>query len=347
MRKIKIALISLTANGGVLSEMIADHLGNTHDCTRYCYEKYPFQGAIPYQNLRQLTKHIFRRYDALVFFCACGIVMRTAAPYAESKFTDPAVIAVDEQGKFAVSLLSGHIGGGNALTGQIAAVINAIPVITTATDAGGRFSPDSFAVANGLHIVEPQTAKAAAAAVVNGEKLGLVCEVPYTNLPDEYFTDSGASVGLCISDNADQMPFDITLHLIPKTVIIGIGCKKDTSSEALETFLLHCLDTHQISMEQIAELHTIDMKQHEAAILSFCRTYHIPLQVYSAAELMTAQGEFSHSDFVMQTTGTDNVCERAAVMGGHRLTIAKIAEHGITFAAATRDISIDFERGMA
>lgn len=345
----KIAIISLTSDGTRLSAEISNGFEKKHSCDRFSFSKYCDEGLVAFSDLKLLTSQLFNKYDALVFVCACGIAVRMIAPHIVSKLSDPAVIVVDEQGKFAVSLLSGHIGGANHLAEQIAKVIGAVPVITTATDAGGRFSPDLFAMANGLHICDIDAAKSVAAAVVNGEKIGFhmdCSEYKYLNLPDRYFTQTKAKVGICIARNMRQNPFEITLHLIPKNIIVGVGCKKDTPPKTFEDFILNMLESHDIPLFRVSELHTINIKEHELAINQFCCKYDIPIKLYSSRELMSVSGNFSHSDFVMETTGADNICERSAAIDGDRLIIKKTSLNGITFAAAEKDVCVDFERSI-
>lgn len=342
----KIAIISITRNGGVIAEKITEILHKNHDCVHYCHEKYPCANAVHFGSLKALTTEIFAQYDALIFICACGIAVRMTAPHIIDKTTDPAVIAVDEQGKFAVSLLSGHIGGANVLTEQVATGIGAVAVITTATDTGGKFSPDSFAVANRLHIVELGTAKTVAAAVVNGEPIGFYSEYPYENMPRDFFDNHKATIGICIAKDTAKNPFATTLHLIPKNIVIGVGCKRNTPIHTLEQFLLERLSAHKIAPFRVTELHTIDIKKDEPALLEFCQKYGIVMKTYSADELMNVDGHFSPSDFVMKTTGADNICERSAAANGARLIVRKTARDGMTFAAAEQTICLDFERKM-
>lgn len=342
----KIAMISITRNGEVIAKKIGEFLRNNHDCVHYCHEKYPCPNAVHFSSLKELIRRIFEQYDALIFVCACGIAVRMIAPHIVVKTTDPAVIAVDEQGKFAVSLLSGHIGRANALTEQIAAIIGAVPVITTATDTGGKFSPDSFAVANRLHIVELDAAKAMAAAVVNGEPIGFYSEYPYENVPRKFFDNNKANIGICIAKDTAKNPFETTLHLIPKNIVIGVGCKRNTPPETMEHFLLEMLSAHEIPPFRVTELHTIDIKKDERALLEFCQKYGIVMKTYSANELMNIDGHFSPSDFVMKTTGADNICERSAAANGARLIVRKTVRDGMTFAAAEQAICVDFERKM-
>lgn len=342
----KIAMISITRNGGVIAEKITENLRQNHDCVHYCHEKYLCPNAIHFSSLKALTREIFAQYEALIFVCACGIAVRMMAPHIVAKTTDPAVIAVDERGKFAVSLLSGHIGRANALAEQIAVGIGAIPVITTATDTGGKFSPDSFAVANRLHIGELDAAKTVAAAIVNGESVGFYSEYPYENFPSDFFDNQKAKIGICIAHDMRQNPFETTLHLIPQNIIIGVGCKRNTPPEAMEQFILETLLSHGIPTVCVTELHTIDIKKNELALLEFCQKYHITMKTYSTDELMNVDGHFSSSDFVMKTTGADNICERSAAIDGGQLIIRKTARNGMTFAAAEQAIGIDFERKM-
>ena len=67
----------------------------------------------------------------------------------------------------------------------------------------------------------------------------------------------------------------------------------------------------------------------------------------TAAELMSAEGEFAHSDFVEQTTGADNICERAAVCAGGKIIVRKTAENGVTCAVGKLPVTVVFERNDA
>ncbi len=335
----KAAIISITENGGKLSRKIADSI----ECERYMFYKHA-DGAEVFSDLKKLVGDIFSKYDALVFICACGIAVRAAAPHIVSKMTDPAVIVIDDSGRFAVPILSGHVGGANALAKKIAQIIGAVPVITTATDSGGKFSPDSFAMANSLHISDVSAAKEIAAAVLDGEKIGLVCDHTAINIPEQYF-GKNTRVGIYIG-REDKKPFDITLRLIPKNISVGIGCKRGTDPKRLSEFIRDTMAQNNLPLYRIGGVHTIDLKKDEPAVIEFCRKNKIPLIFHSARELNAAPGEFIGSEFVKKITGTDNVCERAAVCGGGRIIIKKTARGGMTFAAAEEDVLIDFAREL-
>ncbi len=338
----KAAIISITKNGMTISDRIASLFQNEYQCTRFAFDKYSNTNTVPFGSLSSLGSDVFGSYDALIFICACGIAVRTIAPFISSKLTDPAVIAVDEQGKFAVSLLSGHIGKANALTKKIAGILNAVPVITTATDIGGKFSPDSFAAANDLHICEMGMAKEIAAAVLNNEKIGIYSDYAIKNLPDIFVSQS--DIGINISENCSCEPFGKTLHLVPKNIVIGTGCKRNTDEKTFEQFILKNLRKHSIPIWRVRSVNTIDLKKNEGAIYSFSKKYRIPLRFFTSEQLMAVQGDFSRSEFVLKTTGTDCVCERSACADGGRLIFPKYAENGMTIAAAELPVHIDFEK---
>lgn len=357
---VRLAMISFTQQGGVLAEKIEKKLvghETYHDITRYTFWKYPVEGGVPFEDGTALAKSIFVQYDGLVFIAAAGIAVRLIAPYVTSKLHDPAVLCIDEQGKFVVSLLSGHIGGANALTKLLADCIAACPVITTATDVGERFSPDSFAAANHLKIESMDMAKEIAAAIVRGEKIGLFSEFPCTHIPRElvpaeYAVKGDMSEeqipvnGICISREPMEMPFCNTLYLTPKNMILGVGCKRNTKPDIFEAFILKKLTGHGIAMDSVRCICSIDLKKGEEAILQFARKYHIPFETCSAKALMEVQGEFTASAFVEETTGADNVCERSAMRYGGRLVLNKQAENGITLAVAEAEIKIDFYKNV-
>ena len=332
----KTAVISLTERGRALSAKIGGD--------RYCYEKHCDPEAEPFADIRELTAGLFGQYDALVFVCAAGIAVRAIAPLIVSKLTDPAVIAADDCGRFVIPLLSGHIGGANGLARQIAAGIGAVPIITTATDSRGLFSPDMFAKANGLVICSMEAAKAVAAAVVDGRTVGFSCAYPHSPLPDELTEADSGSIGIRVSGDPGEKPFDVTLNLMPANIAVGIGCKRGTSSSDITTHIMRVFSDNGVDIRRLAAAATADIKADEPGLLEFCERFSLPLKTFSAEELMSAPGEFAHSDFVEKVTGADNVCERAAVCAGGTLTVRKTAGNGVTAAVSELPVFIELER---
>ena len=122
------------------------------------------------------TNRQFGQADAIIFVCACGIAVRSIAPFVKSKKTDPAVLVVDECGKYVISLLSGHLGGANELAETVARLLGALPIITTATDLHHQFAVDVFAKKNGCAIASMKAAKEFSAAMLAGESVGFYSE---------------------------------------------------------------------------------------------------------------------------------------------------------------------------
>ena len=132
------------------------------------------------ESVLKWTESRFSADDGILFVGACGIAVRSIAPYVASKKSDPAVLVIDECGKFVISLLSGHLGGANELALTASEILNAQAVVTTATDLHERFAVDIFAKKNGCDIMNMTAAKEVSAAVLAGEKVGFYSEFPWT-----------------------------------------------------------------------------------------------------------------------------------------------------------------------
>lgn len=341
----KAAMISLTENGRMLSALIAEK-ADFLSSERFCFKGHGDCSAQSFDSLAGLAADVFDRFDALVFVCACGIAVRAVAPHLRSKTTDPAVVVIDDCGRFAIPVLSGHIGGANALAERLAELIGAQAVITTATDTGGHFSPDSFAAANGLIISDMEAAKAVAAAVLDGEKTGLVSDYEYVDLPRDVSAGTDCRTGLYVG-SGDVKPFPVTLRLVPRNVVLGIGCRRGTDCGAIESAVVNALKAADIAAERVYAVATIDLKADEAGLLALCEKHGWELCTYTAEELRNVSGDFSTSDFVKSVTGVDNVCERSAVLcSGGKLVLRKTAADGVTVAAAEMPVILDFGRKM-
>lgn len=341
----KLAIISFTAAGKILSIRLSKALSQ-YSCTLFTTNKLADEIVSSYGNdLNAWTGNVFSQYDGIIFIGACGIAVRSIAPHLKSKTTDPAVVVADEKGQFAISLVSGHIGQANELTLSVAHAIHATPVITTATDVNGLFSIDSWASHHHLFISNMKIAKEISARLLRNEPVGMTADWFVLPQLPKGFTSDSAPVGAMISVYEDSSPYQQTLHLIPKLVSIGIGCKRGTCADTIESFVLDCLLQEGISLHSIKQVCSIDLKQDEPGLLEFCKRHQLPIRFYSSEQLAAAKGMFSSSAFVKQTTGVDNVCERACVLGSQQgaLIVPKLSKNGVTFAAALQDWRVTFE----
>ena len=347
----KVALISFTRQGAVTCRNIETGLTAAgYECV--AYGKDPFAGEagiLPLEiSLAAWTAEAFPGSDALVFVGACGIAVRAIAPHLRDKTVDPAVVVVDETGKYAISLLSGHLGGANDIAAEIAELIGAEPVITTATDLNGKFAVDDWAKRSGLEIGDMKLAKEISAAVLSGETVGVFSDFPIEGeLPDELKYASEGRIGFRISIRDGGGPFEKTLRLIPKTVSVGIGCRKEIPFGAVEELFEKVLKEQDISVKAVERICSIDIKKGEAALKQLAEKLGVPLLVFSAEELENAAGVFTPSEFVNRITGVDNVCERAAALGSRgELIVKKQALNGVTIAIAARKEWIQMEAAM-
>lgn len=334
----KIQLVSFTKQGGKLCVRLQEELNRRgHYSVGYC--KYVTEGTKLLDcHIKDFTKNAFDVSDAIVFIGAVGIAVRAIAPFIKSKQSDPAVLVVDETAKYVMPVLSGHIGGANALAQTIASILSAQAVITTATDCNNRFSVDTWAVNNGCHIANVENVKYISAAILNGESVGLHSDFPVEgDLPEGLICSNNTRVGICISLENKQY-FEHTLQLIPKQYVLGVGCRKNVTYENLLDFVKSVLLEQQISRQEVKLIASIDLKAEEAALLALSREWRIPFHTYSAHELSLVPGDFAESTFVKATTGVDNVCERAAIKAcGGKLIVNKTCKDGVTVAIAKKE----------
>ncbi len=259
------------------------------------------------ENLSDFTLEVFNEGNVLIYIGAVAIAVRAIAPFVKDKTTDPAVLAIDEQGNFVVPVLSGHIGGANDYARQIAELIGAIPVVTTATDIRGEFAVDVFAKKNNLEINDMKMAKEFSAKLLRGE--------------DAVFTVS------------PRIHSEDGLFLIPKCLVVGMGCRKGKSFEELEEFLLNMLNENHLDKRAVKALVSIDIKKDEEGLNRLADGLNIPFITYSAESLMAQEGDFDRSELVLEKTGADNVCERAvSAYGAEKILVRKTAKDGMTIA---------------
>ena len=310
------------------------------------------------ETLREWTEKRFVSGGALVFVGAVGIAVRAIAPYVDNKWKDPAVVAVDECWRFAIPLLSGHLGGANRLARAIAELCGATPVVTTATDLHGLFAVDDWARTQNLRVVEPERIRTVSAKVLAGGTLHLYSRFPIEGTPpDEVELLSAPPAGEESSAPSGESspPPDVflsvhrengeALHLAPRAVVLGVGCRRGISRESIEDAFAAFLAESGLLPQSVRAVASIDLKKDEEGLLAFCRAHGWPLETRSAQELNETPGDFTPSPFVQSVTGTDNVCERsAAAVSGGKILHRKRSLGGVTMAAALAPLRLTWSR---
>ena len=337
-------VVSFTSRGAALAAQVCGCLENT------VAERYDRADSPDLQktSLTRFAQQAMMDCSLIVFIGAAGIAVRAIAPYLVGKAADPAVLVLDENGRFVIPLLSGHLGGANAYARQLAAALGAQAVITTATDGRGVFAVDEWAREQGFIVAEPGKIRMVSAALLRGERIGFRSERPVEGiLPDGLDICGSPVVGVSIGLDMSAAPFECTLHLVPRAVHIGFGCRRGACAAAVEAAASAALAAAGLPPEAICRAATIDRKADEPGLASFCAAHGLALDVFPAEVLAAVPGDFTASAFVEGTVGVDNVGERAAVCsaGCGQLLCQKTVRDGVTAALAAGEWRVSFAAG--
>ncbi len=348
----KIAVISVTSKGALLSARLRDVFGEQAELYSRGRKGLP-DFATPFENLSELVASIFNAYDGLVFVMAVGIVVRVVAPFIRDKRSDPAVVVMDDAGIHAISLLAGHIGGANELAEKVAAAVGARPVITTATDVANLPAPDVLAVKMELAIEPFEDLKSINAAIVAGEKVpffldqDLVQASRYVRIATEYGIEllelqqlkngNGYDAAVVITDKELYLP-QLHIYLRPTTLSIGIGCKRGATSSQIMTAINDACHKIGRSSQSIAIINSSIAKQDEIGLLAAVQQLEVPVEFYSNNQLQEVVDVYrlDVSKFVQDEIGVGNVCEASALLGGRAasLLLPKTVYSKVTVAIA-------------
>lgn len=332
----KLTVIAFSRDGAMLCRMLCKKLNQFPDtCEGYIsagYEKKSEEKAGIFclrEPVAEWTERMFTKKDGLIFIGACGIAVRLIAPCLRDKYSDPAVVVMDDAGRHVISLLSGHIGKANELTRRIADVTGAEPVITTASDVHGIQAVDEWAAELGLKISDRELARKTAAAVLDGRQVGFfedpVCQgycrsaaarTGCRKRPDGCEDGFREERTVVISPYRSHCLKGEVLHLVPGCLMVGIGCKKGVAGEAIGLQIQNVLKCYNLDQRAIACLASIDRKSGERGLIAVAEAWGVPLITFPASVLDQIPGDFPESGFVREITGVGNVCERAACAAG-------------------------------
>ena len=271
--------------------------------------------------------------DQIVFVGSCGLAVRLIAPHLKDKTQDPAVVVVDETGQWSVALLSGHLGGAVPLAREIAALVGAQAVITTATDNRGFIAVDSFAAQKGWTIENPKAIVAISSAMLEGKPIGWKGPC----CPEGYVSCESGPLGVVCSPWIGPDPFDVTLWLRPKVATLGVGCRRGKDFASLKAEARAQCQSLGLSPLALSHLASVDLKADEQGLIQLAKYLGLEFVTYRPDEQMALDGTFSLSPKALETLGVDCVCERAAVAGGRRLIRKKEQTQAATWAFALEE----------
>ncbi len=268
---------------------------------------------------------LFKNNNALVCLFSLGAVIRLVAPHLKDKKTDPAIIVIDDKTNFVISVLSGHIGGANELTQEIAEKLGALPVITTAADVNRTIAVDLVGREFDWKIDDDSTVTKISAHMVNEEPIGVLQEVGkknwykelpknvtiYTNLQD--LKNSNSKAHLIISDRIiDENLRNESVIYRPPSLVIGIGLHGDTSKEIIRKGIETCIQKFKLSSKSISKLVSIKKPQDVQGLIDIGKEMEIPVEYVDRDELAKINAP-NPSETVKVFEGTASVSEAAAI----------------------------------
>lgn len=283
-----------------------------------------------FQRFEDAFRSAFHSHQALICIMATGIVVRSLATLMESKYIDPAVVVVDEKGRYAISLISGHLGGANRLARTLAGWLGAQAVITTATDVENRPAVDVMAGQLGARMEPQENIKLINRCLAENEAVYLYSPWPLQDELTEGFMPVPWPTGedrelhvwpgsliqrpaVVISHHAPaEEEYKQLVHLRPGNLAMGIGCRKNITYQQLETAVQQVLQAYEIDPRCIQTLATITCKAEEPAIRQLAREWDLPVAVFAPEAIEALEGSFEASEWVKQSIGVGGVCEPAA-----------------------------------
>lgn len=333
-------LAILTVTPGAKAQAL--RLAKLVPCDCYTSDKLVSEGFIGFNgSMADCVKRLFASYQSLLFICATGITVRMIAPLVTDKLADPAVLVMDEQAQHVISLLSGHVGGGNKLTMQIAQLLGTTPVITTATDVNQVAALDTLIQEVGGDVATyRQQVKDINQMLVSGQQVGLYLEQVsikdvrgFVELTDLKQLPSELAALVIVSNRTDlQINCNYpVIQVIPKNIVLGMGCRRDTDAELIYQTLCQHLAKYQLDIRAIKQIGSVIIKQDEQGLIALAERLAVPFTVFSIEELQQHEHRFAASEFVRKTLGIGSVSQPSAwIMSDGNLLGETLKQDGIT-----------------
>ncbi|MFC0270566.1 cobalt-precorrin 5A hydrolase [Metabacillus herbersteinensis] len=308
-----------------------------------------FEGSV-----RLLLPSLFQSYKGIILIISLGAVVRMIAPLLKDKKTDPGVVVIDDKAEHVISVLSGHIGGANELTKEVAAALNARPIITTASDVQKTIPVDLFGKRFGWTWESAEKLTPVSASVVNEERVVVVQESGerewwhYNSpVPPTIKTYSTVREALSVEHDAalvvthrmlteeEELILRNGVLYRPKVIAIGMGCNRGTSSDEIETVISETLNELGFSIKSVKALCTIDLKKDEQGLIDVTNKYSWDFVTYTPEQLNEVEIK-KPSETVFTYTGAYGVSEPAAMLysGAGSLALVKKKSGNVTISVA-------------
>lgn len=310
----KIAFWTVTRGAGNIAKEYAEQLKEALEDFQvdvYTLKKFELENTLQIADFTQELTQKFNAYDGHIFIMASGIVIRKIASLLQSKDVDPAILLIDEGKHFVISLLSGHLGGANELTQSVASILNLIPVITTSSDITGKIAVDTIAQTLKTELEDLNSAKEVTSLIVDGKTVNILLP-KNIKFVERQETNSD---GVILVSNRKNLKIT---KMIPKNIVIGIGCKKNTKSEEIIRAIEQSMEKQNLDMKSIKHIATVDVKQKEAGLLEAASILKVDLKIISREEIRSIEHLFEGSDFVQENIGVRAVSEPVAFLSSSK-----------------------------
>ena len=348
-KNIRIAIIAVTEKGKNTAEKIASELENVD----VFFQK---------RGIKELTGELFNKYECIIFVSACGIAVRCISPFLKSKFEDPAVLVVDDNGNNVISLLSGHIGGANEITLKIADVLNANPVITTSTDTNKKGALDVIVSKIGGYVENlRESAKLVNSYLVDDKRVGIYFDSDYEiekdslNLSGFELIDEKTEIDaiskldalVSVTDKlrcwVDEIIYNIKkdneekedliyIKLFPRRIALGMGCRKNTETEKMIEEFSTFSALNNIHPAAIVKTGSLIIKKDEKCMIDLSKALCAEFNLFDVDEICTCDYMFDKSEFVKKNTGVYSVALPSAYLLSGNFISDKYKNNGTTFA---------------
>ena len=341
----KTAIYALTPRGARLGGVLADQLNADLFLPVRLANRH---NAIGFEGLLEQVVKGFFLYPRHIFITAAGIAVRAIAPHLKGKDRDPAVIVLDQEGEYVVSLLSGHLGGANELARRVAELTGGSAVITTATDTAGAPAIDLLAKERNLCIANLKAVKAINMALLEEkpiqvfdpeDRLGLKHQDPAMFAMAWIHNEAqwrNAHPGVWVTWQNKKPDAELNcLVLHPRCLVAGMGCNRGTTAGEILAFIKAVFHDQRLSLKSLKCLTTIDAKKDEQGLLEAVKELNVELVFYGKSQLATIQAPHP-SSVVQKHMGVSSVCEATALLkSGHgRLLVPKTKSRNATLAVA-------------
>ncbi|MBA3003606.1 MAG: cobalt-precorrin 5A hydrolase [Desulfurivibrio sp.] len=286
-----------------------------------------------------LAEH-WQEMDGFVCIMASGIVVRAIAPLLQGKEYDPCVVVMDEKGRHAVSLLSGHLGGGNDVARKVAALLGGEAVITTASDTLGLAPLDLWAREQGLACESKQALTQASARLVNSGTLNIFSEVPIVSLPPGLVSIDGPELAdVVVTHRLDN--YGAALIFRPRNLVVGVGCNRGVPVAEIRQACDELFEQEGLSRLSIRNLASIDLKQDETGLLACADELGVRIDFFSKEELNRVVN-ITISEAALRNVGAIGVAEPAALLSAESndLLVGKRKWHNVTMAVARANCTL-------